>query len=576
MSREESTNTAAPAVCDADASAASASSSDSPQFTKKELKKLKKQHKHIEFSKGYIHNLLIRLALPTIVSFEATGIYGIVDTIFIGNGVGSLGLAGVALFQPIESIISYLFATIPCNGASIVIAEALGKGEIARAEALLTQCLGMCFLIGAALAAALIPNMMPLLRWLGASEELAEATYLSGIILSASGFIMSLNNGLGPLLRIEHKARLAMLRLLAFSALNTLIDPIMIYGFGLGLEGASISTVLSASIVGFSLLVWYLNPRSSATCHMRLRYLLPRNVNWADFRKMFVLSIPSFMSGMSVHATLIIINLQIYKFTADETTANAHVAAIGAGNRIFMALLSVTYGFVYGMIPLLGYNIAQRRFLRAYNTLVTSLFWSMLTAVVLEVLVEALAGPISRVFGDDAAFMACAARDIRMVNLGYVFEVALVFMWMSAMSEQSAGLGILCSVLRPVLFVPALYALPLAFTDPVVGILASFPLSDVAAAAIACALLVPFLRRYRRLAADADAAPPYTLRALLTGRELRRTREMKEQIERDVVAWELRTAKATSAETTEPVASVAPVAPVDPVEPAACAAMEEP
>eukprot|EP00767_Chilomastix_cuspidata_P000426 gnl/Chilomastix_cuspidata/1105.p1 GENE.gnl/Chilomastix_cuspidata/1105~~gnl/Chilomastix_cuspidata/1105.p1 ORF type:complete len:565 (+),score=126.53 gnl/Chilomastix_cuspidata/1105:184-1878(+) len=511
----------------------------SQKYSKKEIKRLCQTHKHLEFADGFISNLLVRLSLPTIVSYEVIGLYGVVDTIFIGNSTGTAGLTGFSLFQPIEGLISYLLGIFPCSGASVLIATLLGEKKVQEAEALLTQCMALCFLITTVMAAAFIPNMHGILRLLGASEELADATNTYGCVIAGCGFLLALNNGLGPLLRTEHKAMLAMWRLVVFSILNTVLDAVLLLGTDVGLVGAAIATVVSAGLVGGYLLVWYMNPRSSATCHIRLRYLHPRYYNGARIASMLSLSLPTFAQGSLNYALMVCANLLIYKYVPDTDVANAHISAIGAGLKIFMVVSYFTFGFGYGMMPLLGYNLGAKAPVRAFNTIVTTIFWAHICSLSAEAIVLALANPLARLFGDDQLFLELAPTDVRFIICGFAAQILASVTWMWAMAEQHALVSLLCLFSRFVILIPALFLLPIGFDDPVLGMLCAFPIADVGGFFIALPFFVSSFRRYRRAAHAARSTQRrYTLRTLLACFEMRRTSAMKEATIQRVLAFE--------------------------------------
>eukprot|EP00767_Chilomastix_cuspidata_P002247 gnl/Chilomastix_cuspidata/2373.p1 GENE.gnl/Chilomastix_cuspidata/2373~~gnl/Chilomastix_cuspidata/2373.p1 ORF type:complete len:578 (-),score=264.68 gnl/Chilomastix_cuspidata/2373:394-2127(-) len=509
-----------------------------PQYTKKQLKYISQKHKHIEFASGFIMNMLLRLAAPNIVSYAATGLYSIVDSMFIGNGAGTVALTGLGLFQPIECIITYIIAVYPCNGAGVIIAEALGKGQIKRAEAVLTQCVAICFLLVVAFAAVVIPFMSQILYFLGASDEVEAETRGYGYVLTAGAFAISLNNGLGPLLRTEHKATLAMWRLILFSILNTAIDPLMIFVLDLGLMGAGVSTILSAALVGGALLVWYVNPRSSATCHIRPRYLHPRNIAWGDVGRMLLVSLPTALGGAVTYLLPFFINLVIKKFVTDAS-ADAHIAAVGTTVRVFIALTAFVMGFSYGLVPIFGYNLSRGRWARCFNTLASALFWSLVLSVAFQVVILALAPYVARSFSADADFNAVAPRDMRIILSSFGFFVVPFFGLMAVSAEQRVPQSVLCAVSKIGFIIPLAYLLPRLFEDKVTGILLSFPASDVLAFCVSLFAVVPLFRRYKVRARDEDDADAlYTLRSMLSCFQVRRTAQMKREALAAMVAAE--------------------------------------
>ncbi|NMB21642.1 MAG: MATE family efflux transporter, partial [Firmicutes bacterium] len=205
--------------------------------------------------------LLIRFSVPAIIGMLVQALYNVVDRIFVGNGVGPLGLAGLTVSFPVM-LVQMAFSMLIGLGATALISIRLGEGRQRDAEQIMSNALGLLILTSAALTVLGIVFLEPLLRLMGASDAILPYArdYLS-IILYGTIF-QFISFGLNHMIRAQGNPKVAMATMLIGAITNIALDPIFIYVFGWGVAGAAFATVLSHLVSSVWVLSFFLRGKS--------------------------------------------------------------------------------------------------------------------------------------------------------------------------------------------------------------------------------------------------------------------------------------------------------------------------
>jgi len=413
-----------------------------------------------------VSRVIPRLAIPTIISMLITAIYNMADTFFVSQiGTSASGAVGV-IFSAMAIIQAVSFMMGMGTGTNV--SQALGAGDEERAQRYASVGFFTAFGIGVIIAILGLSNIDPLVRFLGATETIAPyakdyATY----IFYAAPFMMCsfvMNN----LLRFEGLAVYGMVGITTGGILNMILDPIFIFGLGLGTSGAAIATAIS-QFVSFSILLFMCNTKPDAIT------INPRNFKPTAkmYGKILYIGFPSLGRQGIASVSTILLN------TAAGVHGDAAIAAMSIVTRFIMFINSSIIGFGQGFQPVCGFSYGAGKYSR-----VREAFWfcvkvSTVLLVVLGGVSMLLSQQIVTVFRrDDAEVIRIGTTALRL-------QLSTLPLWgfivMSNMLTQSIGYGAratLLSIARQGIFlIPALLTLPNLLG--LLGIQIAQPLSDV-------------------------------------------------------------------------------------------------
>ncbi len=433
-----------------------------------------------------VGRLLWKLAAPAMAGMVTMALYHVVDTIFIGRGVGSNAIAGVTIVFPLIMLLMALGLMFGIGAASVV-SRRLGSGDISSAERTLgnTICLGL--LSGVAMAVVAVPNLSSMMGVLGASPSIVGyAMDYAGIIMLGSAFAiypMMANN----LARAEGNARIAMKSMILGASLNIALDPVFIFALQLGVQGAAVATVISQMVSTIYITRYFLTGHS--TLRLRLRNL---RLDWSIAAQVVSVGFPSFVRMGAAGLMILIINRALGTHGGDMS-----IAAFGIVNRSMVFLTMPLLAIAQGLQPILGFSYGSERYDRAFEVTKLSLGVASVFSVVSFVVLMAMPGTLIGVFTTDGALVSegiYAARRIFLVYFLVGFQIvgSTVFQALGKVAKT-----LVTSTSRQLLFlVPLVLILPEWLgTD---GVWLAFPIADALASALVCALILPQMREFRR------------------------------------------------------------------------------
>ena len=446
-----------------------------------------------------IGGLLMQYAVPAIIAMTASSLYNMVDSIFIGQGVGPMAIAGLAITFPLMNL-SAAFGAMVGVGTATMISVRLGQKNREEAQQFFGNSLTLNVLMGVMFMAVVLATLDPILCFFGASDQtLPYAREYMEWILYGNVFT-HLYFGLNAVLRSAGHPRTAMSATILTVLLNTALDPLFIYGFHLGIKGAAIATVISQCVS----LTWqlYIFSRPAEVVYMRRDtwQLRPHIVGG-------ILSIglsPFLMNACSCLVVLLI-NRGMVEYGGDLA-----VGAYGIDNRVLFLFAMIVMGFNQGMQPIAGYNFGAQLHHRVQEVLWRTITYASIVMTFGFVVCELFAETIVRAFTTDPELIRIAAHGMRI-------DVALFpiigFQMITGNFFQSighAGKSIYLSLTRQLIFlVPSLLLLPRLM--PIVGlpeldgIWLSLPVSDGLAALNAAVLLWLQIRDFKmQTASDGD------------------------------------------------------------------------
>ncbi|MCX7828856.1 MAG: MATE family efflux transporter [Thermanaerothrix sp.] len=432
-----------------------------------------------------VGRLLVRLSLPAMVGMFVQATYNTVDALFIGWGVGPLGLAGTAVVFPVQ-FLAMAFATMGGVGTSSLVSRSLGAGDVRTARLAMGNLMVMGAVLGCILSFLCAAGISPLLRLLGASYEVMPHArgYLEVILL---GFpLIILGVGMNSVLRAQGRAKLAMATMFVSAGTNVVLDYVFVFPLRMGVKGAAWATVISQGVMVVWLL-WHYFVRGGVLSpgreHMRphlgvLGQVL--SVGMSEFTR---------LSASGVVAALVVGSLQRHG-------SYQAVAAYGVVNRVVSLAFMPIVGVGQGLQPILGYNYGAGKLNRALRAVCLSLLGASVISTGAFLAMLLFPSHIFSLFTSDASLVALGARTLRTMGMGFAF-VGLQVAGTSVFQAMGKGLvAFILSLSRQVfLFIPLLLILP-----PVMGLKGvwlAFPLSDLISAAVTVVMLVPRLKAMR-------------------------------------------------------------------------------
>lgn len=398
-----------------------------------------------------ISKLMWKFALPSIIAMVINALYGVVDRIFVGRGVGTLAIAGVMISFPIMLIL-FAIGVLVGYGGSSAISIYLGQKKEESAE----KTLGNAFLVFIILSAVTVSIgnifLKPVLILFGASPEvLPYAEKFARIILLGSIF-QSIGFGINNIIRAEGNPTYSMITQITGAVLNALFCYIFIFQFNMGIEGSARATVLAQAIVSF-MVVWHFYTKRSAL-RLRLRNLLP---DFSIIRRILTIGMAQFSIQVSISIVVAILNTQLLKYGG-----NTAVSAWGAINSIMLLILMPVFGLNLGSQPIVGYNYGANNCGRVRQTLLLTIFNSTIIALTGAIMIQLFAPfIISSFVRNDSALIGIGSKGIRIFLaflpiLGFQISGASYFQYIGK-PGQSMLLGLSRSVL---LLIPAVLILP--------------------------------------------------------------------------------------------------------------------
>lgn len=420
-----------------------------------------------------ISSLLFRLSSPAMIGMMVQAAYNLVDTFFVGRGVGVLAIAGLSIAFPLQMIIMAIAQTIGIGGSSII-SRSLGAKRFRKANRTLGNMIATVTVLSIIIAITGLIWLEPLLKLFGATPDILPyaADYMSVIFLGTVVFAFSItaNN----VVRAEGNARFAMMTMLISAGVNTVLDPIFIFLFSMGVRGAAYATIISQGCTALWL-SWYFIAEKSGL-RPRIKDLLP-DIN--ILKETFAIGASAFMRQGAASMTAVILNHSLGIYGGDLA-----IAAYGIIRRIMMFAIMPIFGLVQGLLPIVGYNFGAKKFCRVQNAIRLSITVSTAICMASFGILFFFPSSILGLFTPDMEVLRVGVHASRLVALGLP---VVGFQVMASGMYQAIGKALpalLLSMARQLFFlIPLVLILPLIWS--LEGIWLAFPVADAGAFVVA-------------------------------------------------------------------------------------------
>lgn len=436
-----------------------------------------------------ISKLLIRYSVPAIIASVATSLYNIIDSIFIGQGVGPLAIAGLAITFPLMNLV-VAFCTLIAVGGATISSIFLGRKNYERATDTINNVMSLCLINAFVFGGITLLFLDEILFFFGATDEtLIYAREFMEVILWATP-LSYVFIGLNNLMRSTGYPKKAMISALISVLVNLVLAPIFIFTLDWGIKGAAWATNAGQFVAFIWVLGHFISKKSFIHFDMKRRWL-----SLSIARRIYAIGLSPFLMNVCSCVVVVFINKALIDYGGEMK--NMSIAAYGILNRSIMFFIMVVFGITQGMQPILGYNYGAGQWKRVKRTLITG-FWCGIAITALGSLIgEVFPRTLSRLFTTDETLIALSSHAFRIYFIGFAVVGGQVVITNFFQSIGKPKLSIFLSLTRQLLFlIPFLIILPRHFgTD---GVWISLTGSDAIAFCFAIGVLIYELRRNDR------------------------------------------------------------------------------
>ena len=435
-----------------------------------------------------VNKLLGQYAVPAIIAMTASSLYNMVDSIFIGHGVGAMAISGLALTFPFMNL-SAAFGAMVGVGASTLISVKLGQKDYKSAQHIFGNVITLTLLLGLLFSAVSLIFLDPILYFFGASAETLPYAreYMEVILLGnviTHGYLT-----LNSVLRSIGYPRLSMNATILAVIINTILNPLFIYGLDWGIRGSAIATVLAQTIS----LLWQMkvfnNPKELVHFKRGI-YRLKGSI----VRDTLGIGMSPFLMNSCACLIVILINRGLGHYGGDLA-----IGAYGIVNRVVFLFIMIVIGLNQGMQPIAGYNYGAQKYDRVLKVLKVTMLWGTLVTTLGFLVGELMPEWCARAFTTDKELIDISAKGMRIIVMFYPLIGMQMVTTNFFQSIGQAGKSIFLSLTRQLLFlVPLLLVLP-QFMG-VKGVWLAMPMADAISCIVTGIMLVIQYRKFKQLA----------------------------------------------------------------------------
>lgn len=430
-----------------------------------------------------VWRLLTQYAIPSVIAMTAASLYNITDSVFIGQGVGALAISGLAITFPLMNLAA-AFGSLVGVGASTLMSLRLGQKDYKTANSILGNVFVLNLILGLIYTVVVLLFLDPILSFFGASAETIPYARDYMVVILLGNIITHLYMGLNALLRAIGHPKKSMYTTIISVVINIILTPLFIYGFGWGIRGAALATVIAQILM----LLWQIKIFSDKSNIVHLQkgtFRLKRKI----VTDSLAIGISPFLMNTASCVIVIIINQSLIRHGGDLA-----VGAYGIINRMIFLFAMVVMGLNQGMQPIAGYNYGAKQTERVSRVLTLTILLATGVMTTGFLVGELFPHAVASLFTREKELIDIAVPGLRIV---FMFFPIVGFQMVTSNFFQSigkSGKAIYLSLTRQVLFLlPALLIFPSFFG--VKGVWMSMPAADLLASVNAGYLL---LQEYRK------------------------------------------------------------------------------
>lgn len=431
---------------------------------------------------GKISTVLLKMGIPTMIGMLVSALYSIVDAYFAG-WLGTSQQGAIAIVFPIVQIMIGLGMTFGTGGASYI-ARLLGKKEYTKANKVASTSLFSSIFVGIVLIVISLIFLKSLLCGLGATQTILLYAISYAVIYIAGSIFNIFNVTMNNIVAAEGRTKLTMISMMVGGGLNMILDPIFMFTFSMGVQGAAVATVLAQAITS-GIYVWFiLSKKGSLRIHLH-DYRFQR----AMFGEILKVGIPVFLyqlfSSISMGMTSI----------AASAYGDSAVAAFGDTIRFMTLGTYVIFGFLKGFQPVVGYNYGAGNYERVKKLIDTTLIWATTYCVLIAVVLMIFSKSLISIFTSQDMELIVIGEQALRAN-GYIFALfgveQVIMALFLALGKGMQG-GLLSLGRQGIFFIPAVMILPHFFG--LQGLIWVQPIADALTILLSIVFFLPFMSK---------------------------------------------------------------------------------
>lgn len=448
------------------------------------------------FATEPIGKLIIKFAVPSVIALLVNSLYNIVDQIFIGWGVGYLGNGATNIVFPI-TIIALALSMMIGNGGAAYLSLKLGEGEVAVAKKGVGNAVTLVTVVSIVLTAIFLVFINPILTLFGATEILRPFALNYGYIIGVGLPFMMISAAINSMVRADGSPKYAMFSMVIGAILNVILDPIFIFVFHMGVQGAAIATVIG-QVASFVVSVVYL-PRFK-TIHLDASAFRLKGRTCGNI---VTFGLSSFITQFAITIVMALTNNLLAVYGASSIYgAEIPLTATGIVMKVNQIMIAILLGIATGAQPIIGFNYGAKNYKRVKQALEISLIASEVVSVIAFLIFQFAPMSVVSLFGsEEGLYNEFAVMAFRI----FLLLCPLTgFQTITAVYLQAVGKPVKSAILslarQIIFFVPAALILPLFMG--VTGVLWTGPVADGLAFLLSLVLLIyerNHLKREHRL-----------------------------------------------------------------------------
>lgn len=438
---------------------------------------------HLALGTENVRKLLFQYAIPSVIAMTAASLYNIIDSVFIGQGVGALAISGLTITFPLMNLAA-AFGSLVGVGASALMSLRLGQKDYSSANTILGNVMVLNLILGSLYTVMVLLFLDPILLFFGASPDTLPYAHDFMLIITMGNVVTHMYFGLNALMRASGNPVRSMYATIFSVIINLILAPLFIFVFGWGIKGAALATVIAQT----SMMLWqlfYFTDNSRSIHFRKGAFRLKSKI----VRDSMSIGMAPFLMNVTASAIVILINQSLIRHGGDMA-----VGAYGIINRVAILFVMIVFGLNQGMQPIAGYNFGARQFDRVTSVLKLTIFLATGVVTLGFLLGELFPYAVASIFTSDKELIEIAAPGLRIVML--VFPL-VGFQMVASTFFQSigmAGKAIFMSLTRQVVFLlPGLLIFPKFFG--VKGVWYSMPAADTLSAVVAIYMLTVQYRK---------------------------------------------------------------------------------
>ena len=434
-----------------------------------------------------IGELLFKFSIPAVIGMLVNALYSVVDRIFIGRGVGSLALSGVAITFPITNIIMGVGMLIGAGSAAVVSIK-LGEKKDIEAEKIIGNAFVLTMILPIIVSVFGLIFLRPILELFGASAEMMPYSMKFASILLAGSILQNVGFGMNPIIRSVGDPRTAMKTMLIGAILNFIMNPLFIFVFKMGVAGSALATLISQAVCSVWIIKYFVS--NSIIKLKRINMKLEKHV----VLEIISIGVSPFIMQIAASAVTVIINISLVKYGGD--------LAVGAYSLIIsIAILTIMpmLGVNQGAQPIIGYNYGANNIHRVKKTLFYTIVVNSCIAVFGWTIIELFPVQIISIFNKtDHELISLASKGLAIFLMSYWAVGAQVSCVNYFQAVGKAGHSMVLSLLRQVvILIPLVIILPHFFQ--LKGIWMAGPIADFSALIITLIFLVFEMKHFKKM-----------------------------------------------------------------------------